>query len=125
MFYNEKIDIFSVGVVTAELFTKEGLFKGRRAEEQAKEITRLLGKFDNSSCPGCEHLRYYNRYFSNQKDEPPELIPYLEEKCVPKDAIQLIARLLQLNPANRPKAHEVLEDSFFSSDPTPNGNFLH
>ncbi|KAM3184059.1 hypothetical protein ACTXT7_009119 [Hymenolepis weldensis] len=98
---------------------------GRKTEEQAKEITRLLGKFNNSSCPGCEHLRYYNRYFSDQKDEPPKLVPYLEKKCVPKDAIQLIARLLQLNPENRPKALEVLEDPFFSSDPTPNGNFLH
>nr|CDS26554.1 hypothetical protein HmN_000145000 [Hymenolepis microstoma] len=124
IFYNAKVDIFSIGVVTAELFTTERLFQGETITDQAKEMTQFLGKLDSNSYPGCEYLHSYYRYFSNQEDEAPILVPYLKEKNVPEEAINLIVRLLQLYPADRPQASEVLEDSFFSSDPAPNGNFL-
>ncbi|VDO14288.1 unnamed protein product [Rodentolepis nana] len=122
--YDAKVDIFSIGVVIVELFTAEPLFPEETTREIVIKMTRLLGKFKVRALHWGANRRHYNRYFSNLADEPPTLVPYLEERGVPEEAINLIVGLLQLNPANRPTAAEVLENSFFTSDPTPDGNFL-
>ncbi len=117
--YDEKIDIFAVGCIMAELFTLTPVFPGKTEGLQLFEQMCVLGKPAKS---------YFNKFnlpqnfmiFFNEMDE---IVPYDLKKLLNKSktyededievAADLLVRIIAWEPSDRLTAAEALKHPFF------------
>eukprot|EP00854_Cymbomonas_tetramitiformis_P021700 gene21700-26101_t len=93
--YGPEIDMWSVGCIFAEL---------------------LLGSPTEENWPGAEKLRFYHMF----KPEKPLRRRLNEQfKNLPGDALELIDKLLTLDPKNRLTAEQALLHDYFVNEPRP------
>tara|TARA_B100001248_G_scaffold262153_1_gene256392 strand:+ start:1641 stop:2855 length:1215 start_codon:yes stop_codon:yes gene_type:complete len=127
--YDYAIDIWSLGCIFAEMFLRKPLFPGKtckplspyqqkaneKGEDQLVLILRLL-------CPVSEDMSWITthlgRVFVNneiRKMEPTNFIDNLKEKLpdVEADVIDLIAKCLTFNPADRIVINDILKHKVF------------
>jgi serine/threonine protein kinase len=122
--YGKPLDIFGLGCIIAEMYTKCPLFPGQNEIEQIYLITQLLGTPDQSWNEGsllamklglnlvCDHPKLWSEAIPN----------------IPDDAKVFIIHLLQWNPIDRPTCHQALQSNYFfvedqsiqSAQTTPN-----
>jgi serine/threonine protein kinase len=109
---NQKIDMWSLGILMIELYCKQvRILKPKETknseEEQLKEILSLFEMNEQYSVNDLKNI-LINR---NEKIEW-KLNQNIINKIKDKDAINLINKLLSINPNNRPTAKEVLESEY-------------
>ena len=115
--YSEKVDIWSLGCILAELFTGEPLFPGNNEQEQLEYIMELKGIFPESMI---DLSRKKDHYFD--EDYSPYLIDHdkygilrIPENRTLQDAVPSSDKLfldfinfcLELDPTKRPGAAEA------------------
>jgi len=123
--YTPKIDMWSVGCIIAEMFRRTGFLKGKNEAEQLELIFQTAGHPTpdgwpdiDSTCPE----------WKNCKQKPDELLPRkIAEKLkappvanpgwMSDNAIELIDKLLILNPTDRMDAYTALDVDYFFEDP--------
>lgn len=114
--YDTSIDLWSVGCVFGELINKEPLFKGKTELDQIKKIFQLLGTPNEETWPGLSSLSAFKVFnFTNQ--EPTTLrrrFSYLTEQ-----GLDILSKLLTLNPKKRISTEEALRHPYFSEHPLP------
>lgn len=117
--YDEKIDIWSLGCIFAELLTNEVLFRGGDAHQQVACIYQRLGN-PEATWPEISRLRWWNEYRPRQAYEP-DLEASLKRRCnfVEPILLDLLKKMLDYNPAKRISAKDALNHPYFSSDPAP------
>ncbi|CAF0988894.1 unnamed protein product [Rotaria sordida] len=121
---NEKVDIWSVGCIMAELIVRQPLFPGTSQSDQLTKIFDITGTpdsktLDEMNMPSvvrqyCETLsrkpkQDYEKLFGykyNQGSETPV-------SGVSSQGVTLLDRLLLLNHCMRPTAEELLNDPYF------------
>lgn len=113
--YGPEVDIWSVGCLLAELLTKRPLFPGKDEAEQVNLIFKGLGTPENSAWPGWRNLPLAKTISSEMYE--PRLDQLLEN--VSETALDLIERLLNLDPSRRPSANEALDHEWFYTAPYP------
>lgn len=111
-FYNNKIDIWSTGVVFAEMLNGSALFKAGSASKLLELILSYLGT------PKEEDLQMIEKdsvrqFIQNMQPTPKPLLQQLSRQ-VPSDAADLLMKLLTFNPNKRVSAIEALNHPFFS-----------
>jgi serine/threonine protein kinase len=110
--YNAAIDVWAVGCILAEFFTGKPLFRGDSSLEQLKIIVRALGVTDRDldeviiGAAMREELRSEERRMRN-------LERYLS-RYASDSAVDLIARMLSFNPAERISVDDALSHPFFA-----------
>ena len=109
---NKKLDMWSLGILMLELYCKQvRMLKPKRAknseEEQLKEILSLFEINEQYSLNDLKNILIYG----NEKIEWTINQNFLN-KIKDKDAINLISKLLSINPNNRLTAKEVLESNY-------------
>ena len=107
--YGKPMDIFALGVVMAELYTRTPLFPGINERDQLLKICSVLGKPTPESWLEGSQSRYLA--------EIPDCSPVnLKNKILnaSDNAIDLISKMLSLDPKKRPTADECLHHPFFS-----------
>ena len=111
--YSTGIDMWSVGCIFAELFTKVAIFKTENETDQIQLIFSVIGSSKDEDMPGFSKLP---NYFSKLKANGCGLKKYLESKFnlqLEKSALDLLEALLQLDPSKRISAREALESDYF------------
>ncbi|KAK9904109.1 hypothetical protein WJX75_004762 [Coccomyxa subellipsoidea] len=118
--YGPEVDMWSVGCIFAELLTGKPLFPGRDETDQIDRIAKVTGSPVEDNYPGCSKLPFYSivshKYVQNR------LRRHLLGMCphLPEGALELLEKMLKLDPVRRISAEEAFRDNFFwLTDPKP------
>jgi len=120
--YDEKVDMWSVGCILAELLGAKALFPGKDSLHQLRLVVETLGMPSADELKGI-HNEQAVQYICNLR--PKEVAPAspaaaaerfkrLYPQADPK-LLDLLARLLQFDPAKRPSAAEALQHPYLAA----------
>ncbi|KAG7388075.1 Cell division protein kinase 1 [Phytophthora pseudosyringae] len=107
--YCPPVDIWSVGVIFAEMVAKKPLFPGDSEIDQLYRIFRAFGTPSEATWPGVTKLRDYAPTFPKwRKKDMRELFPQLD-----KSGLNLLESMLHYDPSTRISAKEALRHPYF------------
>lgn len=112
--YTCAIDMWSVGCILGEVLKKEPIFRGKDELDQMNLIYNVCGY---ESWQGCENLTNWSK-FKPQKEFPRNIKKFFSK--VDPDALDLLEKLLQLDPKKRLTAKEALNHPWIKSGQTLN-----
>lgn len=115
--YSGVVDVWSVGVVFAELVLRRPFMPGNHELDQVKLICEAIGTPNDDNWPGVTKLPEYT---------VPAQHPLLGRKSyeerfftVGPEGVDLLMKTLILNPKKRITAREMLKHPWWHSDPKP------
>ncbi|KAG2500382.1 hypothetical protein HYH03_001955 [Edaphochlamys debaryana] len=150
--YTRAVDVWAAGCIFAELLILKPLFQGQERKthgnvfqaDQLDKIFRVLGHPGIKSWPELEVLPHWVDNTDNVRVKRPEwggtglhtavldamraAAPswaqgHVPQECVPpREAIDLMQRMLDYNPSTRATAEEALRHEWFRTDPKPGPN---
>lgn len=133
--YDEKIDMWSIGCIFAELLlttsTGQALFQGRNEADQWKRISDVLGDPEGNKILWPDYWSYFSDYsgpvtwpspYQEEADREREkvikrLARHLKPVKLTEGALDLLARLLAYDPKQRISAKEALQHEYFQEPP--------
>ena len=116
--YGEKIDLWGVGCIMAELYTKKYPFFPSLKKSKHKWISQLNGIFKKLGKPSKDEIPKFAskerakeilKFHAFKKMEENELFPNVKDKF----AIDLIEKLLRINPSERITLKEAISHPYF------------
>lgn len=114
--YGPSADMWSVGCIFAELLIGEAIFPGNDELDQLKRIFRLCGTPTRDTWPGYEKLPNNVRFEFNES-QPSCLRKKFLNKNVSSEELELVQKLLALDPKKRISASDALDSAYFWSNP--------
>ncbi|CAB3402911.1 unnamed protein product [Caenorhabditis bovis] len=111
--YGPEIDIWSAGCMLGELFTRKPLFNGSNDIAQLEVITKLCGSPTIDNWPDVVKLKGWQSL--RQKRAYPRRIRDEFEHIMPSQAVDLLDKLLSLDPKKRLTAREALNHPWILS----------
>ncbi|GMH42011.1 hypothetical protein BSKO_09930 [Bryopsis sp. KO-2023] len=112
--YGPYVDVWAAGCVFAELMLRAPWFPGDTDIDQLGKIFQCMGTPNMNEWPDHIHLPHYVEY----KATPPIPLNQIFRKAS-TDALDLLSKMMKLNPNQRPTAKEALEHAYFKNDPKP------
>lgn len=113
--YNDRVDVWSVGCILAEMIQGRVLFQGISSPDQLRKILRVQG------CPGDLKFGYelHPDAITFLKKEPkrPGLGLKVEVNSANEEALDLLEGLLIMDPAHRWSAKQALDHEFLRDCP--------
>lgn len=119
--YSGAVDIWSVGLVFAELIIRAPYIPGDTEVQQVSLICQAIGTPTEENWPGVSKLPEYT------VPEPPNPVRPKEHYLgtfgtAGHEGVDLLMKMLVLDPRRRITAREVLQHSWWASDPKPTRN---
>ncbi|KAH7352521.1 hypothetical protein KP509_19G049800 [Ceratopteris richardii] len=111
--YTAAIDVWSVGCIFMELFIHEPLFPGRDYMHQLRTIAKLIGVPNESNMDfvkGDNAKRFLRELPKYEKQSLREKYP-----MVPPEAMDLVEKMLEFNPARRITVEDALAHPYLAS----------
>lgn len=118
--YSYKVDTWSIGCILGELLLEEVLFRGDKEPREMELIYELCGSPNLETWPEASTLPNYAE-FAPKKDYEYKLRTHMQVKRsdLSEEVLDLLEKLLCLNPKNRYNTEETLNHRFFTMDPLP------
>lgn len=113
--YTSQIDVWSIGCIMAELFTRKAIFPGHDHVHQLSLITQLLGSPDDLefvSNPKAKKWQKRQPIYQRQAFE-------IHFPTIPSAALDLLEKLLVFDPTKRFSIDQVLEHEYFNAFRNP------
>ncbi|PQE12298.1 serine threonine- kinase protein [Rutstroemia sp. NJR-2017a BVV2] len=119
--YSGAVDIWSVGLVFAELIIRAPYIPGDTEVQQVSLICQAIGTPTEENWPGVSKLPEYT------VPDPPNPVRPKEHYLgtfgtAGHEGVDLLMKMLVLDPRKRITAREVLQHSWWASDPKPTRN---
>ncbi|KAJ2263260.1 kinase subunit of RNA polymerase II carboxy-terminal domain kinase I [Coemansia sp. RSA 376] len=115
--YGPEVDIWSLGCVLLELFTKKPAFQGQNDIDQLEQIFKLLGTPTPAIWDSLKKLPWACYMTPNTRYE--NRMRLMLSAKMSACTVDLISWMLSLDPAARPSAAQCLGHSFFTEAPAP------
>ncbi|CAN8299022.1 unnamed protein product [Cochlearia groenlandica] len=114
--YGPAIDMWSVGCIFAELLHAKPILPGKNEHEQLNKIFELCGSPDENIWPGVSKMPWYNNFKPARplKRRVREFFKHFD-----RHALELLEKMLVLDPAQRITAKDALDAEYFWTDPLP------
>uniref|UniRef100_A0A8R1DP73 mitogen-activated protein kinase n=1 Tax=Caenorhabditis japonica TaxID=281687 RepID=A0A8R1DP73_CAEJA len=113
MHYTQTVDIWSVGCILAELITGKTLFPGSDHIDQLTRIMSVVGTPDEEFLKKISSEEARN-YIRNLPKMPRRDFKRLFAQATPQ-AIDLLEKMLHLDPDRRPSAKEAMEHEYLAA----------
>jgi len=117
--YGWEVDMWSAGCILVEMLTGRPLFPGKDEVEEVKLICHVLGMPDEKSMPGCTSWKDYDKIMMSLSGahfrSNSNLRTVLRNRGIDDElAIDLIEKLLALNPSERIAAALAVSHPWFT-----------
>lgn len=114
--YGPAVDMWSVGCIFAELLHGKPILPGKNELEQLNKIYELCGSPDETNWPGVSKLPWYIQFKSERvmKRRVKDVFKHFD-----RHALDLVERMLTLDPSQRITAKDALDAEYFWNDPLP------
>lgn len=123
-FYNSPVDIFAVGCILAEMYTLHPLFPGSSEIDQIHRIFHVTGgptedtwpegvNLVNSMGVSPSDISQQPQISNNMTNRLQNVLPQMRHR---PEAIDLLIKMICLNPKSRVSAKNALEHPFFKVD---------
>ncbi|ESQ29781.1 hypothetical protein EUTSA_v10023419mg [Eutrema salsugineum] len=114
--YGPAVDMWSVGCLFAELLNGKPILPGKTESEQLTKIYELCGSPDENNWPGVSKMPWYNPMKSSRplKRRVRETFWSFD-----RHALELLEKMLVLDPSERISAKDALDAEYFWTDPLP------
>lgn len=113
--YDGSVDIWGMGCLLIEFFTRKAIFQGNEEVSQLLNIYKTMGTPDQNGWSEAQSLPWYSMLAPSRY--VPSRFAELYQKSLPSSVFSLAEKMLQLNPKNRLTAHQVLQDELFHENP--------
>lgn len=114
--YGPAVDMWSVGCIFAELLNGKPILPGKNEPEQLNKIFELCGSPDEINWPGVSKIPWYNKFkpARQMKRRVREVFRNFD-----RHALDLLDKMLTLDPNQRISAKDALDAEYFWTDPLP------
>ncbi|OWB65335.1 ATP binding protein [[Candida] boidinii] len=113
--YGREIDMWGIGCILMELFTRSAIFQGVDEVDQLWKVYDIMGTITIDDWPEADQLPWFemlrpNQHSKSKFDE--QFSSILTPKC-----FDLAKKLLKMNPNKRITASEALKHEYFIEEP--------
>ncbi|CUM67711.1 uncharacterized protein PRCAT00005416001 [Priceomyces carsonii] len=115
--YGREVDIWGVGCLLIELYSKVAAFQGFEEVGQLHKIFNIMGTPTVESWPEIEDLPWIEML--KPKINKASNFRNQYASIMSEQSFDLAEKLLQLNPAKRLTAEEALQHAYFTDQPAP------
>lgn len=115
--YGREVDIWGVGCLLIELYTKMAVFQGTEEISQLYKIFDIMGTPSVDSWPDIENLPWFEMLkprINKKSSFESEFRPLMSEQ-----SFDLAQKMLSLVPSERISAEDSLQHAYFTEDPKP------
>ncbi|PSS26579.1 Cyclin-dependent kinase [Actinidia chinensis var. chinensis] len=114
--YGPAVDMWSVGCIFAELLHGKPILPGKNEPEQLNKIFELCGSPNEINWPGVSKIPWYNKFKPAR-----QMNKHLREvfRNFDRHALDLLEKMLILDPSQRISAKDALDAEYFWTDPLP------
>ena len=116
--YGPPIDLWGAGCIMAEMWTRRPIMQGNTEQHQLTLISQLCGSISPEVWPGVESLELYTK-LELPKGQKRKVKERLKVYVRDQFALDLLDKLLTMNPRERIDADAALSHDFFWNDPMP------
>ncbi|RXN21702.1 cyclin-dependent kinase 9 [Labeo rohita] len=117
--YGPPIDLWGGGCIMAEMWTRSPIMQGNTEQHQLTLISQLCGSITPEVWPGVDKKYELYQKMELPKGQKRKVKDRLKAYVKDPYALDLIDKLLVLDPAQRIDSDDALNHDFFWSDPMP------
>ncbi|XP_056131314.1 cyclin-dependent kinase 9-like [Lampris incognitus] len=117
--YGPPIDLWGAGCIMAEMWTRSPIMQGNTEQHQLTLISQLCGSVTAEVWPGVDMKYELYQKMELPKGQKRKVKDRLKAYVKDPYALDLIDKLLVLDPAHRADSDDALNHDFFWSDPMP------